>query len=219
MNNFLPSSYDDNQINSLPDIIAHYILGKIFTGELELGTRLIEANIAKELNVSNIPVREAFYILQSTGIVERLPRRGVRVKRITEEEITEYTVALKELYQIAISYSIPNWNEEHRLNIQKLLIEAKEKLAQEKIHEYISNCDRITSYIFKVAGNKVFLRFYSEITYITTAYCQSIWNDPEKIKIWHSYLESAVNALIQSDFDQATIQLELLAKQALLVNE
>lgn len=217
MNNFLPSSNEENQRNSLPDEIAHYILGKIFTGKLELGTRLIESKIAKELNVSNIPVREAFYILQSTGIVERLPRRGVRVKKISEEEINEYTIALKELYQIAISYSVPNWNEEHRLNIKNLLIEAKEKLAQEKIDEYISKCDQISAYIFKVARNKVFLRFYSEITYITTAYCQSIWNDSEKIKTWHSNLEAAVNALIQSDFEQATIQLELLAKQALIV--
>ncbi|MCY9005601.1 GntR family transcriptional regulator [Peribacillus frigoritolerans] len=215
MTNFFPST--ENQRNSLPDEIAHYILNKIFTGKLELGTRLIESNIARELNVSNIPVREAFYILQSTGIVERLPRRGVRVKAFSKEEINDYTVALIELYQIAISYSVPHWNEEHRLNIKNLLIEAKEKLSQDKIDEYISKCDRISAYIFKVAGNKVFLKFYSEITYITTAYCQSIWNDPNKTKIWHSNIEAAVNALIQSDFEQATIQLELLAKQALLV--
>ncbi|MDR4886259.1 GntR family transcriptional regulator [Fredinandcohnia sp. QZ13] len=218
MNNFITFSNDNNQSqsNSLPDEIAHYILNQIFTGKLEQGTRLIESNIAKELNVSNIPVREAFYILQNTGIVERLPRKGVRVKTISQEEIKEYTVALKELYQIAISYSVPNWNEEHRLNINKLLIEAKEKLVRGKVVEYISICDQITSYIFKVAGNEVFLRFYSEITYITTAYCQTIWNDPVKIKTWHSYLEAAVNALIQSDFEQANIQLELLSKQALI---
>ncbi|WP_409271637.1 GntR family transcriptional regulator [Neobacillus sp. SCS-31] len=215
MNNFLSSSKDESQRSSLPDEIAQHILGKIFTGELELGTRLIEANIAKELNVSNIPVREAFYILQNTGIVERLPRRGVRVKEFSEEEINECIVALKELYRIGIAYSIPNWNEEHRLKIKNLLIEAEEKLDQKKIDEYISMCDQITSYVFKVAGNKVFLRFYSEITYITTAYSQSIWNDAEKIKSWHSHLEDAVNALIQSDFKQAEIQLVLLAKQAL----
>jgi DNA-binding GntR family transcriptional regulator len=217
MVNFLSSSNDENQRNSLPDEIAQYILGKIFTGKLKLGARLIESNIAKELNVSNIPVREAFYILQNTGIVERLPRRGVRVKEISEEEIKEYTVALKELYRIAIAYSVPNWNDKHRLNIKNSLNEAKEKLDQGKIDEYISMCDQITSYIFKVAGNKVFLRFYSEITYITTAYSQSIWNDAEKVKSWNSHLEAAVNALIQSDFEQAEIELELLAKQALIV--
>ena len=217
MNNFLSTSNNESQRNSLPDKIARYILKKIFTGELELGTRLIESNIAKELDVSNIPVREAFYILQSVGIVERLPRKGVRVKVISEEEIKEYTVALKELYRIALAYSVPNWNEEHRNNLKNFLIEAKEKLIQEKIMEYISMCDQITSYIFEVAGNSVFLKFYSEITYITTIYSQSIWNDAEKLKSWHFYLDAAVNALIQSDFEQAEVQLELLAKQALLV--
>ena len=34
-------------------------------GELTQGARLIESEIAKELNVSTIPVREAFYILQN----------------------------------------------------------------------------------------------------------------------------------------------------------
>lgn len=216
MNNFL-SFNDENHKNSLPDEIAQYILKKVFTGKIEPGERLIESNIAKELNVSNIPVREAFYILQNTGIIERLPRKGVRVKTISEEEIKAYTVALKELYRIAIAYSIPNWNEEHRLTIKNFLTEAKEKLEQKKIDEYIVMCDQITSYIFKVAGNKVFLKFYLEITYITTVYSQSIWNDAEKLKSWHSYLEAAVIALIQSDFEQAKIQLELLAKQALRV--
>nr|WP_154894252.1 GntR family transcriptional regulator [Paenibacillus xylanexedens] len=217
MNNFLSTSNSENPRNSLPDDIAHYILGKIFTGELGLGARLIETNIAKELNVSNIPVREAFYILQNTGIVERLPRKGVRVKAISEEEIVDYTVALKELYRVALAYSVPNWNDEHRENLKNSLNEAKELLVQEKIAEYISKCDQISSYIFEVAGNKVFLRFYSEITYITTAYCQSIWNDAEKVKSWHSYLDGAVNALIQSDFKQAEQELELLAKRSLLV--
>jgi len=217
MNNFLSSFNEMNHRNSLPDEIAQNILKRIFTGKIELGTRLIESNIAKELNVSNIPVREAFYILQNTGIVERLPRRGVRVRTFSEKEIKEYTVALKELYRIAVTYSVPSWNDEHRKKIKQLLFEAKEKLEQQKIDEYISMCDQITAYIFKVARNKVFLRFYSEITYITTAYSQSKWNDVNILKSWHTYLESAVNALIQSDFEKAIEQLELLSKQALIV--
>lgn len=216
MNNFL-SFNDENHKNSLPDVIAQFILKKIFTGKLQPGERLIETNIAKELNVSNIPVREAFYILQNTGIVERLPRKGVRVKTFSAEEIQAYIVALKELYRIAISYSVPNWNDEHRSNIKSLLTEAKERLEQKNIEEYIVMCDQVTSYIFKVAGNNVFLKFYMEITYITTAYSQSMRNDDDKLERMHFYLETAVTSLIQSDFKQAAIQLELLAKQALLV--
>src|SRR5690554_4126480 len=86
--------------NSLPDIIANNLLRKILKGELRQGDRLIESEIAKELNVSNIPVREAFYILQSTEIIERLPRKGVRVKAMSKKEINDYKDALIEIYKL-----------------------------------------------------------------------------------------------------------------------
>ncbi|WP_051799129.1 GntR family transcriptional regulator [Catenuloplanes japonicus] len=59
----------------------------ILEGELEAGTHLTEAAIAERLAVSRLPVREAFRKLEAEGLLEALPRRGVRVVRPDADEL------------------------------------------------------------------------------------------------------------------------------------
>lgn len=217
MVNFNFSSLIEDKKNSLPEHIANHILKKIFIGELNQGTRLIESNIAKELNVSNIPVREAFYILQNTGVIERLPRRGVRVKPISEQEMQDYTDALIELFRLGVDYSKSKWNAERRNNLNQYLKEAKEQLIQKNILEYIVMVHQVCGYVFEVAENKAFIKFYSDITFITNAYSQLKWGDVEKTKGLYTYLEAMVDALIHSNFEQAKEEFEILTRKSLSI--
>ncbi|WP_024629617.1 MULTISPECIES: GntR family transcriptional regulator [unclassified Paenibacillus] len=211
------SSLLNNERSQLPDQIANYILKKIFIGELVQDTRLIESNIAKELNVSNIPVREAFYILESRGVIERLPRRGVRVKAISEEEMADYTTALIELFRIGIDYSRSKWDGDNKDQLQQYLREAKEQLSQKNILEYVVKVHQLCGYVFQVAGNKAFIKFYSDITFITNVYSQMNWGDVERTKIRSLYLEELVNALVQDEFEKAKESFEILTRQSLTI--
>lgn len=140
MDNFNFSSLIEDKTSSLPEQIAYHIIKKIVVGELIQGTRLIETNIAKELNVSNIPVREAFYILQGTGVIERSPRKGVRVKSFSEQEMSDYTDALIELFRLGVDYSKTKWNEEKRQYLMECLKEAKELLTEKNILNNLILC-------------------------------------------------------------------------------
>ena len=214
--------YDLNFLNtekngsSLSDEIALDILKKVFSGELIQGTRLIEAQIAKDFDVSNIPVREAFYILQSTGVIERLPRKGVRVKSISEQEMKDYTDALIEIYKLGVDYSKLKWDEENRNTLKKYFEEANNLLEKNEIAEYILKAAQVCRYTFIVAENKAFLRFFSEITYITNVYCQTRWNNSEEIQTYHFFLKKMVKALMDSNFEEAKNEYELLARQSIL---
>jgi DNA-binding GntR family transcriptional regulator len=59
----------------------------IVEGRYRPGERLIEQRIAEELDLSRTPVREAFRMLQSEGLVEVQPNRGVSVRGLEVEEI------------------------------------------------------------------------------------------------------------------------------------
>lgn len=52
---------------------------RIITGHYPQGHRLIENEIAEEMRVSRIPVREALPRLATDGFVQHLPRRGAQV--------------------------------------------------------------------------------------------------------------------------------------------
>lgn len=215
MENFNFSSIIEDKKSSLPEQIAYHIMKKIVIGELIQGTRLIESNIAKELNVSNIPVREAFYILQSTGVIERSPRKGVRVKSFSEQEMSDYTDALIELFNLGIDYSKSKWDEEKFNHLKHCLKEAEEQLIKENILEYVVKVSDLCQYIFEVADNKAFIKFYSDITFITNAYSQMKWGDVEKTKSRSMYLHAMVEALVHSDFEKTKKSFEILTRQSL----
>jgi DNA-binding GntR family transcriptional regulator len=65
-----------------------YIKGAIIDGKFEPGMRLAEESLAKELNLSRTPVREAIKHLEADGLVVPL-KRGVSVRHFTNEDIRQ----------------------------------------------------------------------------------------------------------------------------------
>lgn len=61
----------------------------ILHGELAPATKLTESEIARNLNVSPTPVREAFRRLAAEGLVSIAPWRGVTVQSISDREMIE----------------------------------------------------------------------------------------------------------------------------------
>jgi DNA-binding GntR family transcriptional regulator len=61
----------------------------ILTGKYKPGDRLNESQIARELRISRIPVREALSQLQEQGLVQNRERRGMFVTDIGPEEVLQ----------------------------------------------------------------------------------------------------------------------------------
>jgi DNA-binding GntR family transcriptional regulator len=59
----------------------------ILTGKYRPGDRLNESQIARELNISRIPVREALSQLQEQGLVQNRERRGMFVTQMVPQEV------------------------------------------------------------------------------------------------------------------------------------
>lgn len=73
----------------LRDQTRDEIRQRIIDGRLAPGARLVERELAAELQVSRVPVREALRMLASEGFLEVVPRRGVVVRRLTLTDVEE----------------------------------------------------------------------------------------------------------------------------------
>jgi DNA-binding GntR family transcriptional regulator len=69
--------------------VTHFLRSAILSGRLGPGDRVAQEEIAKQLNVSGIPVREALRALQSEGLVEIRPHRGAVVVSLRPQDIME----------------------------------------------------------------------------------------------------------------------------------
>lgn len=70
------------------------------------GQRLIEQEIVSGYNISRTPVRQALRILSGEGLVDLLPNRGARLKRMTRQDIIDMLVVLSKLSVFSIDKAI-----------------------------------------------------------------------------------------------------------------
>ena len=73
----------------LAEDAAERIREEILSGGLRQGERLVETRIAEQLGISRGPLREAFKVLGTEGLVVDLPNRGTFVVRLSPTDVRE----------------------------------------------------------------------------------------------------------------------------------
>ncbi|HZU52496.1 MAG TPA: GntR family transcriptional regulator [Holophagaceae bacterium] len=116
----------DNQ--TLVPGIAEAIRDQICRGNLRAGEVLHQTDLARDLGVSPVPLREALRRLESEGLVTFLPYRGTIVTPVTASEVHEIHIASVALEVALLPYAIPRLTER---DFQKLY-ELCEELALER---------------------------------------------------------------------------------------
>jgi DNA-binding GntR family transcriptional regulator len=89
------------------ELVYKTLLDAIVASKLTPGTRLIVREIADQLSVSDIPVREALKMLEATGLIQTRPYIGSVVTTPSPEWIEEVFVMRAALESMAIRTSIP----------------------------------------------------------------------------------------------------------------
>lgn len=79
----------DADYKPLRDRVRDELRERIIDGVYSPGTRLIETEIAAQLGVSRLPVREGLRALESEGFVKTLPRRGAVVAELSDQDVEE----------------------------------------------------------------------------------------------------------------------------------
>ncbi len=110
-----------NRHRTAQDMVAEALRRGILSGELRSGQPLRQEQIARDFEVSAVPVREALRQLAGEGLVPLSPNRGARVSEVSFEEaegITEIRVALESL---ALRLSVPNMTEDDLRQAEEIL--------------------------------------------------------------------------------------------------
>ena len=82
----MPPKY---QYRTMPEIAYDAIRDAILSGRHAPGQRLVTEELAKELGVSRMPVREALHRLEVSGLITITPHKGAVVSHLSEAEVAE----------------------------------------------------------------------------------------------------------------------------------
>lgn len=91
---------------TLRDEVLDYLLDRIFKQEYKPGDRIVESRIAKELEISQGAVREAFRDFVAMGFLETKPYTATRLRGFTNEDLLDYYEFRTEIETLAITWAI-----------------------------------------------------------------------------------------------------------------
>jgi DNA-binding GntR family transcriptional regulator len=81
---------------------AEAIVAAAARGVFLPGDRLVEAEIARDLGISRVPVREALRLLESQGIVVSTPYKGMRLMQVSNRGVAELMRVREALERLAL---------------------------------------------------------------------------------------------------------------------
>lgn len=107
-----------------PTLAAHVtqeLRDAIIQGELKPGESLLLGELAKRLDVSVMPVREALKRLESEGLIEQPPQKEARVARLSLEDLDDTYAARMLLEPRVIRRSAEKFTEEDYQRLSAIL--------------------------------------------------------------------------------------------------
>ncbi|WGD34553.1 GntR family transcriptional regulator [Olleya sp. YS] len=90
---------------TLRDQIKTLLIQKMREGKLVAGQSLSLAGLARELDVSVTPIREALTQLQQVNIIEAIPNKGFIIKNISKEEAINLYQLIATIEALAVQNS------------------------------------------------------------------------------------------------------------------
>lgn len=119
MSNRVTMGQDDSmmlQRDTLPMQVLNKLMDWIMDGKLKMGEKLNTEELARQLGVSRMPIREALKSLEKTGLAESIPYVGVKLVSLEQEDVLQIYLMRQLLEPLAAG-------------------EACKKITEEQIHE------------------------------------------------------------------------------------
>ena len=88
----------------LSDYMAEQIADEILAGRIEGGSQLKQEELAEVFGASRIPIREAFQVLESQGLIVRLATKRIYTVELDEEQIELIFEMIGEILKKAVQH-------------------------------------------------------------------------------------------------------------------
>lgn len=151
------------QSSSLPMLMQEEIERLIMTGELAVGSRINESELAQRFNTSRGPIREALRALEEAGLVRNEKNRGVFVREIAFEEADEI-YELREALEEIIGRRVTRALKPDALERLKAMLEPMRAAAQAPdLEQYAQLNLQFHETLLEAAGSKKLIETYKRL--------------------------------------------------------
>jgi DNA-binding GntR family transcriptional regulator len=141
--------------SSLPEAAAERLRTLIIEGDLPPGARLNERELSERLGVSRTPLREAFRMLASDGLLVQLPNRGAQVVSLSREDARHAFEVMAALEGLSGELAAAHVTDGDIAELRALQQEMEQAHARRDLPSYYRVNRAIHDRINAIAGNPV----------------------------------------------------------------
>jgi DNA-binding GntR family transcriptional regulator len=153
---------------SLRERIVTRLRSAIIAGDLPPKTHLFEPELARQLNVSRTPLREAIRQLEVEGFLTTVPRVGTFVSEVSAKDV-EDTYAIRAVLEgLAARQAAENPDPAKAPAIREILAELAQKTSDHRV--YHEAAGRFHDVIFSFSQNQRLQGMYQSLTYQVTRF-------------------------------------------------
>lgn len=152
------------QRQPLPNQVVTRLRKLILDGELKAGARVPEKMLSEQFGVSRTPLREAFKVLATEGLIELLPHRGAIVARLTSEDLDHMFPVLEAIEGLAGELACTKISDSEIAEIRSLHDRMLECFKKRRRAEYFRLNQLIHEKIIGAAANPVLSNVYSSLS-------------------------------------------------------
>ncbi len=148
---------DKPPIATLVEDVVEAIEQGIYQGRFMPGCQLVERELARELGVSRIPVREALRRLAALRILEIRPYRGAVVRKLSRSEALDVVEILNAIGQLSIVKAAENIDRDnHASSLRKLIARESARDSRERrVKEWVDLNFPFYQLIAEISGNEL----------------------------------------------------------------
>ena len=145
---------------TLTDQVLKEIREAIRCGKLKPGERLIEMQLAEEMQISRFPIREALRYLEKEGLVETKPFKGSHVAQFTEKDMEELYSLRSSLEELAVRILIENLDEKKIKELETIIQSMQKASLNGNLDQMISEDLRFHQTICELSGHRKLLEIW-----------------------------------------------------------
>ena len=154
----------------------------ILTGVFQPRERLVELNLAKELEVSRFWVRDAFKILETKGLIEVIPYKGAMVCDVDEDEIENIFEVRVELDSLATRKAAENAQRSDIKYLKRMASKFEASVKNGDLGEMISANEDFHNYIYELSQNPTLIQVIHQLKAQSHILRYHAWASPDVIK-------------------------------------
>lgn len=185
----------------LADQVKDYLIERILDGTFPPSSRIIETSVARDVGVSQAPVREALRALEAVGLVQIEPFRGARVHVPSLRDILDSNLVRASIETLALtsaSFDQPIPPELARAHADMLA-----RAEAGDAHGFAEADVRFHAAIIELPGNRVLNRVWHSLEPMTRTYMTT--SIPDLGLTWAAGLHTPVLEAVEAGSREAAV--------------